>query len=312
MIMARTTTLVTVIAVACVVVASCSKSTSTSALSDGQSGPQSPVVAAVPARHTGPQGRTAQFIAECTYSHSAPNDPIVHPGHAGRSHQHDFFGNTTTNADSTAASLQSGDTSCAKKSDRASYWAPALIDNGTAVEPVGLVAYYRPAPGMKPESLRPYPAGLKVVAGNPTATNPQPVEISGWACGSSSKLATEPPENCPAGAPLHAVVTFPDCWNGTATDSVDHARHMAASTNGRCPKSHPVPVPQLTLSIAYPITGPGHKFTLASGSIHSGHADFYNGWRPADLQREISTCLHRNQVCGVSSNRAEEAPFMYR
>ena len=84
---------------------------------------------------------------------------------------------------------------------------------------------------------------------------------------------------------------------------------MAASTRGNCPDSHPVPVPQLALAIAYPISGPNHALTLASGSIYSAHADFFNGWRPADLQREIRTCLHRNQVCGVASNRAEEALF---
>jgi hypothetical protein len=36
----------------------------------------------------GPQGRVPQFVVECAYSHSGPNDPIVHPNHAGRSHLH--------------------------------------------------------------------------------------------------------------------------------------------------------------------------------------------------------------------------------
>ena len=47
----------------------------------------------------GPQGRVPQFKVECGWSHSAPDDPIVHPGTPGRSHLHDFFGNTATDAD---------------------------------------------------------------------------------------------------------------------------------------------------------------------------------------------------------------------
>ena len=48
----------------------------------------------------GPQGRVPQFKVECAWSHSAPDDPIVHPNHPGRSHLHDFFGSTETDADS--------------------------------------------------------------------------------------------------------------------------------------------------------------------------------------------------------------------
>ena len=56
---------------------------------------------AAPVRHLGPQGTVGQFVVECGYSHSAPDDPIVYPGQPGMSHEHDFFGNVTTDADST-------------------------------------------------------------------------------------------------------------------------------------------------------------------------------------------------------------------
>ena len=36
-----------------------------------------------PARHTGPQGLAGQFVTDCGYSHSAPDDPIVFPGEPG-------------------------------------------------------------------------------------------------------------------------------------------------------------------------------------------------------------------------------------
>ena len=50
-------------------------------------------------RTTGTLG--ASFISHCAFSHSLPDDPIVHPGVPGASHQHDFFANTTTSATST-------------------------------------------------------------------------------------------------------------------------------------------------------------------------------------------------------------------
>ena len=54
---------------------------------------------------------------------------------------------------------------------------------------------------------------------------------------------------CPGTAPLHMVLTFPDCWDGEHVDSADHVSHMAYSARGRCPGTHPVSVPQLTVAI---------------------------------------------------------------
>ena len=57
--------------------------------------------------------RVAEFLAECPYTHRAPDDPIVFPGLPGASHMHSFFGNDTTNARSDLASLEKGRTTCA-------------------------------------------------------------------------------------------------------------------------------------------------------------------------------------------------------
>ena len=72
----------------------------------------------------GPQGGVGQFIVACDWSHASFDDPIVHAGMEGMSHRHEFFGNTTTDADSTYESLLAGDTTCAQKLDRAAYWVP--------------------------------------------------------------------------------------------------------------------------------------------------------------------------------------------
>ena len=278
--------------------------------------------ATVAVRHSptdaGPQGRVPQFLVQCGFSHAAADDPIVHPGmhgmtgmagmpggHAahGGSHLHVFFGNTGTDADSTAAGLGRGDTTCDQRRDRAAYWAPALFDHGRAVTPTKAVAYYRPGVGVDPASVKPYPFGLKMLGGDQTATRPQPIGVVAWSCGVGSVRTSTPPD-CPPDRPLRLAVSFPDCWDGEHLDSPDHLAHVARSRDGRCPKSHPVAIPQLLLTITFPVTGPGHDLALASGSVLTAHADFFNAWDPDKLRTEVTACLHRGITCGVASTRS--------
>ena len=251
----------------------------------------------------GPQGRVPQFVVECAYSHSGPNDPIVHPGHSGRSHLHQFFGNTTTDASSTAATLADGATTCDQRLDLASYWAPALLDHGAEVQPIKAVAYYRPGVGIDPASVEPYPYGLKMLGGDQVATAPQSLDVVAWSCGTGSAREVTPP-TCPDGRPLRVAISFPDCWDGENLDSPDHVTHVARSGDGACPASHPVVVPQLLLTITYPVTGGGHDLSLASGSLLTGHADFFNAWHEDKLRTEVESCIHRGLTCGVASNRS--------
>jgi hypothetical protein len=250
----------------------------------------------------GPQGRVPQFVVECAHSHSAPDDPIVHPTHTGRSHLHQFFGNTTTDADSTAESLAAGDTTCDQRLDLASYWAPALLDHREEVVPTGSVAYYRPGVGVDPATVEPYPYGLMMLGGDQVAAEPQPLDVVAWSCGTGSERRPTPP-TCPEGRPLRVAVSFPDCWDGENLDSPDHVSHVARSEGGICPDSHPVPIPQLLFTITYPITGDGHDLSLASGSPLTGHADFFNAWDEDKLRTEVESCIHRGLTCGVVSNR---------
>ena len=269
-----------------------------------------PAGAAAPARHLGPQGRVGQFVVECAHSHSAPDDPIVHPGRPGMSHLHDFFGNESTDAFSTLESLLPAGTSCQNTLDTASYWTPALLDGGEPVEPRLGTAYYRAAPGVDPTEVVAYPPGFRVIAGDMTATreDPRPLDIAGWSCGVTTRLSPEPRE-CPVSAPLRAVVTFPDCWDGRSLDSVDHRSHTANSSGGRCPVTHPVHIPQLTFTVTYPVSGPGHDLSLASGSVYGLHSDFFNAWDQEELESKVELCLHRDAVCGLSSNRSEDPLF---
>ena len=251
----------------------------------------------------GPQGRVPQFKVECGWSHAAPDDPIVLPGEPGASHLHDFFGNTATGARSTAAGLRGGETTCQNRLDAAAYWAPALLVDGTPTMPLGSVAYYRPGVEVDPASLTAYPAGLVMLAGDPSTSGPQPLEVAAWHCGASPILHASPP-TCPETAPLGMRIAFPDCWDGEHLDSEDHRSHVGYSDDGRCPSDHPVATPQLIFEVHYPVTGDPSGLTLASGDVHGVHADFLNAWDQDALEREVRVCLHLAKVCGVVSNRA--------
>ena len=76
--------------------------------------------------------------------------------------------------------------------------------------------------------MQPFPEGLALLAGDPLATSPQVGEAAGWTCGSRTTLSPVPP-NCATTAPLHLVLTFPDCWDGINLDSPDHRTHATYS-----------------------------------------------------------------------------------
>jgi hypothetical protein len=265
---------------------------------------------------TGDPGKRINFLAHCRFSHMAPDDPIVYPGQPGRSHDHTFFGNTSTDAFSTLGSLRAAKTTCDRKTDTASYWVPTLFRGTTAIKPLLAIAYYTVRIG---RPVRPYPPGLKMVAGNAHAVGPpQSLAITWWSCGAfgGAKPSTEPPARCRArdvprrdagGSPrppdrsrrpsLELHVRFPDCWDARRLDSLDHRSHIAYEVAGRCPRSHPVRVPSLTLIVRYPVTR-GAGLALASGGVHSGHADFFNAWNQEALATIVRECSRALPHCG--------------
>jgi hypothetical protein len=72
------------------------------------------------------------------------------------------------------------------------------------------------------------------------------------------KLDTEgfPTTPCPGG--IRSSVICPVCWDGKNLDTPNHIDHVAhpeggpasfAVTNGKCPSSHPVKIPQVHLEV---------------------------------------------------------------
>jgi Domain of unknown function (DUF1996) len=234
--------------------------------------------------------RAGYFAVACGFSHRNQDDPIVFPRQRGRSHDHTYFGNTSTNAFSTPASLRAaGRTSCRLPADTAAYWAPTLFVGGRAVEPLGAVAYYFRRTFA---SVRPFPSGLKVVAGDAAARSPQSRRVAHWSCGAKDAATSRLP-TCSARwhSGLRLTVNFPNCWDGRRLDSADHHEHMAYSSRGRCPSSHPDEVPALSLVIYYGVAG-GPGAELASGGRFSAHADFFNAWDQRTLAALVDRYLN--------------------
>lgn len=230
------------------------------------------------------------FVSRCTYSHSAPDDPIVFPQQPGASHLHDFFANRTTNASSTYESLRRGESTCRIEGDKAAYWTPALFDSGELVEPMYASVYYNL--GGKPKnSIRAFPPRLKVVAKDSN------VRVT-WSCLPSGPQRQSEPPSCPEESRLVLHHRFPDCWDGRRIDSPDHTSHMTFSRRGACPSSHPRPMPSLNLNVNYP--SDGGEVVLGSPDMPvAPHADFINSWDQAELERLVRVCLNRGRNCGA-------------
>jgi Domain of unknown function (DUF1996) len=230
-------------------------------------------------------GSGGEFFTHCPQVKQKQVDPIVAPGLVS-AHMHEFFGNTSTDADSTFASMQAAGTSCMLAADKAGYWVPTLIaPNGTTVVADSANAYYRSGTF---SHVEPFPPDLRMVA----------KEHYFYSCGNTGS-GSPTPVDCGARY-LHASVVFPQCWNGQDLDSVDHISHMSYATIHHCDG---IGVPRLTLVVRYPVhdaRGYGLSSDAGAGVTdgRSLHADFWNTWQQSGLQAEIDACINMGVRCG--------------
>jgi len=243
--------------------------------------------------------RGRSFRVSCGFAKAGMFDPIVFPGQEPAGHDHQFFGATTIDKDSTGASLVAanvnGDaTTCNRLRDGSAYWMPALQvaddpANPVTVQPDEIRVRYAAPRGQR---VRSFPAGFTIVAGDKGATTVQ--ANAGWRCEFDRRgtpLEAAPPP-CDTDEAIVGVVRFPNCWDGKNATSPTQA-HMAYRVNGACPTTHPVAVPELIEEVFWPSDGEDHAYQLSSGDAAGLHADFINGWDQRALRNQLRRWLNR-------------------
>jgi len=279
----------------------------TNAIPSGDTGSSKVQIEATSEQPAGSDG-TGAFRNECTFSHMSFNDPIVFPGQPGKSHLHAYFGNTAIDAQSTPESVRnSGNSTCRGGiANRTGYWVPAVIDAaGKPVKPKALEVYYKSGyNGIKASAIKPFPSGLRMIAGSAKSTAAQSVAY--WGCAEKyvGHLGSIP-NICSAGDTVKMTVEFPQCWDGKNLDSDDHKSHMAYPQGGGCPATHPVPIPAISFNILYPVPSNGTAgWRLASDMYdasmpagYSAHADWFDGWDPAVAKTFVEHCINPALDC---------------
>jgi hypothetical protein len=264
-------------------------------------------------------GAPGAFRTTCSLASYGFFDPIVFPGQTGSSHLHIFFGNTAVGPGSTPETLvASGASTCrGGRLNRTAYWAPAVFDarTSTAVTPDEAIFYYKGGYNTSATDIQPFPAGLRMIAGDKRSLAAQPYVV--WSCG---ELPTGDggsiPGVCPAGEKVRLSITFPQCWDGTHLDTPDHQSHMAYPdyrndpARTTCPTTHPVMLPEITEHFDFPVRVANESahwrlssdmYDQAMPGGFSAHADWMNGWDPATMRTIVTQCLNKALDCGVAS-----------
>jgi hypothetical protein len=250
--------------------------------------------AVTPARHDG-GGGGGGFAVRCEFSHTDNVDPIVMPGKKMVSHSHKFFGNTTTDENSTGASLLAGNSTCEDPNNLSAYWVPALYQDGIEVDPIRVKVGYGALRG----EVTAFPNGFMALTGKSDDTARWGCQVRGQRPIYTSSAANVP--TCTGSEHLVAEIIFGECWDGASLDSADHRSHLANSERvdmgrSQCPSTHPVRVPRVSVEVEYPQQARGGSgITLASGAASTLHADIFEAWVSDSLQAKINESSGQRQ-----------------
>ncbi|MGA7817482.1 DUF1996 domain-containing protein [Caballeronia sp.] len=281
------------------------------------------------------------FNSVCSYSHTLADDPIVYPGKTGEAMVHDFFGNASTNANSTYETLRTGkDVTCDAIADRSAYWVPQLKRASGIIMPTFEKTYYKNDQPVDSSPVHAIPPGLQMLAGDHMGTAPN--SHINFICLGSGNYTTTMPTSCPpnsasTGDPseLHISVHFPDCWDGKTLKPIlgsSRADRMKSlmkasggalnvayrNSDGTCPAAYPVKIPELQLNVAYPLGNDPDLSTAQLsldpifqngqwvpqwGSMYTAHGDFINAWHPESMQYMIESCMNKGVVAGSTCSK---------
>ncbi len=267
-----------------------------------------------PTTEIAPASTIGAFRTVCTPSHMNNDDPLVYPGQPGVAHHHTFYGNTSVTAMSDTSNFANvGNSTCRGGTmNRSAYWVPSMINTTTNAPmlPDTTTFYYKRGYTVPATvELQAPPPGLRMLAGNPKATT---ISEGGarYTClelGTNSGWTKNIPD-CSGGnqRSMEMSVGFPQCWDGVNLDSADHKSHMAYpsrknTTANKCPITHPIALPEVTVNLNFDVTAPGQTavWRLSSDNYDSsqtgglsGHADWINGWNDTFIKDFVKNCLN--------------------
>jgi hypothetical protein len=270
----------------------------------------------------------------CNASHVSYNDPIVYPGQPGKSHLHQFFGNSSTDANSTYASLRTtGQSTCNSPVNRSAYWMPAMMNGkGKVVVPDYVTVYYKREPansaacqpgGRSLGGCVDLPRGLRFIFGYDMLTGQAPTGNLWFNCDGATAVAghyhniVEAAKNCPVGNKLGAVIQAPQCWDGKNLDSANHRDHVAYAADGgygKCPDSHPYLIPAFTLGAWYTTDADLDRSGVWDGTLNSWHlssdemampmmpgstfhTDWFGAWDDEVMKMWMDNCINKLLNC---------------
>jgi hypothetical protein len=152
--------------------------------------------------------------------------------------------------------------------------------------------------------VQPFPQGLRMIGGNSKATTADQNEFGMWGCLQNYIGHPRTIPQCQLGDDVILIVQFPQCWDGKNVDSADHKSHMSYTVNGRCPATHPVPIPEITFNIRYKQPPEGTAGWRLSSDMDpslphgmSVHADYFEGWDPTVSTAFIKNCDNKSVDC---------------
>lgn len=254
------------------------------------------------------------------------DDPIVYPGIKGAAHMHAFTGNTSTNYQSNAASMQKGaSTMYGGALNRNGLWFPLIVktETATALMPVNTAFYYKVGSSVYNEFTEPLPKGLKVIWGDPKRkpSDPQGDSVL-WSClpydglglfGLDGVNGLIPECNGKSYRVLRVFISSDRCFKDDGTgkmmlDSPDHRSHAqpagyvqgggVVAANG-CGALYPHRTQHVEALIDYPIaendntktwrlSSDNYDTSLAGGA--SAHFDYWVFWNSRMIARINEQC----------------------